>query len=71
MQDVRTTTGQRVRISYDPTKNALTFHETDWFAEPLRSSAVPVKSEIIRPLGRRNVVALPVRRPRIRRPQAA
>jgi hypothetical protein len=49
----------------------MTFHETDWFADPLRSSAVPVKSEIVRPLGGRNVVAMPIRRQRPRRPQAA
>lgn len=66
MQELRTTTGQRVRISYDPASNALTFHETDWFADPIRSTGVPVKSDIVRPLAPRNVVALPARR-RIRR----
>lgn len=58
MQALRTTTGQRVLISYDPTRNALTFRETDWFAEPLRSSAVPVKAETERPLTPRNVIPL-------------
>jgi hypothetical protein len=64
MQELRTTTGQSVRISYDPNKNALTFREYDWFADPLRSSAVPVKSEIVRPLGDRTVVVLSTRRVR-------
>lgn len=62
MQDLRTTTGQRVQISYDPTRNALTFHETDWFADPLRSSAVPVKSEVERRLSPRKIISLPKRR---------
>ena len=62
MQELRTTTGQRVRISYDPANNQLTFQETDWFADPLRSTGMPVKSHIIRPLGARNVVALTTRR---------
>ena len=67
MQELRTTTGQRVTISYDPRSNALTFTETDWFADPLRSTGVPVKTRIVRPLGGRNVVALPSRRPTRRR----
>ena len=62
MQDLRTTTGQRVIISYDQTRNALTFCETDWFAEPMRSTGVPVKSHIVRPLVPTNVVAMPKRR---------
>ena len=70
MQELRTTTGQRVRISYDPARNQVTFHETDWFADPIRSSAVPVKSRIVRPLGGRNVVSLPPRRATRRRAAA-
>lgn len=66
MQELRTTTGQRVRISYDPARNQVTFHETDWFADPIRSTGVPVKSQIVRSMGARNVVALPTRR-RVRR----
>ena len=66
MQDLRTTTGQRVTISYDPTRNALIFHETDWFAEPTRSTGVPAKSHIVRPLASRNVVRLE-RRARVSR----
>lgn len=61
MQELRTTTGQRVTISYDPRSNALTFVETDWFAEPLRSTSVPVKTQASRPLNPRNVIALPRR----------
>ena len=66
MQELRTTTGQRVRVSYDPSSNALIFHETDWFADPIRSTGVPVKSHIVRSLDARNVVTLPTRR-RVRR----
>lgn len=62
MQELRTTTGQRVLISYDKQRNALTFHEIDWFAEPLRSTAVPEKSDTTRTLLPRNVIALPRRR---------
>jgi hypothetical protein len=62
MQELRTTTGQRVTVSYDPASNALIFTETDWFADPIRSTGVPVKSQIVCPLGERNVVTLP-RRP--------
>jgi len=64
MQELRTTTGQRVRISYDPKSNALTFAETDWFADSLRSTGVPAKSQTVRLLGGRNVVALRARRRR-------
>lgn len=61
MQDLRSTTGQRVQISYDPTRNALMIRETDWFAEPLRSTGMPFKSEVARPLVARDVVAIPRR----------
>ena len=64
MHELRTTTGQSVAISYDPTKNTLTFHEYDWFADRLRSSAVPVTSRIVRPLGDRTIVVLRPRRTR-------
>jgi hypothetical protein len=62
MQELRTTTGQRVTISYDPKTNALTFREIDWYADPLRSTGVPITSSIVRPLPPRNVIALPKRR---------
>ena len=58
MQDMRTTTGQRVSISYDPSANALIFREEDWFADPLRSTGVPVKSAVVRRLGAGNVTRL-------------
>lgn len=64
MQELRTTTGQRVRVSYDPKRNALIFHETDWFADPIRSTGMPVTSHIVRPPEVRNVVTLPTRRVR-------
>lgn len=62
VQELRTTTGQRVRISYDPTTDALTFHEMDWFADPLRSTGVPVKSAIARRGLSPTIVALEKRR---------
>jgi hypothetical protein len=62
MQELRTTTGQRVTVSYDPASNALIFTETDWFADAIRSTGVPVKSQIVRPLGGRKVLTLPRRR---------
>jgi hypothetical protein len=62
MPELRTTTGQRVTISYDPRNNALTFTEIDWFADPLRSTGIPEKSRIERPLHPRNVISLSTRR---------
>ncbi len=70
MQELRTTTGQLVTVTYDPRSNALIFTEMDWFADPIRSSALPVKSRIVRPLGGRNVVSLPPRRATRRRAAA-
>lgn len=55
MQDMRTTTGQRVSISYDPSTDVLIFREQDWFADPIRSAGVPVKSAIVRRPGTDNV----------------
>lgn len=66
MQDMRTTTGQRVSISYDPSTNALIFSEQDWFADPIRSTGVPVKSAIVRRLGADNVTRLAIDRKRKR-----
>jgi hypothetical protein len=65
MQELRTTTGQRVTIAYDAKSNALIFTETDWFADPIRSTGVPVKSQSVRRLRGHRVVTLP-RRPRRR-----
>jgi hypothetical protein len=64
MQELRTTTGQRIRIAYDPSRNALTFHEDDWCPDLIRAAAS--KSHAIRPLTGARVVALPARRPRPR-----
>jgi len=66
MQDMRTTTGQRVSISYDPSTNALIFRELDWFADPIRSTGVPVKSAIVRRLGADNITRLVTDRKRRR-----
>ena len=71
MQDMRTTTGQRVSISYDPSTNALILREEDWFAEPIRSTGVPVKSEIVRRLGAGNITRLVTGRKRKRVSRAA
>lgn len=62
MQDMRTTTGQRVSISYDPSINALIFREEDWFADPIRSTGVPGKSAIVQRLRTERVVRLATRR---------
>ena len=70
MQELRTTTGQLVTVSYDPRTNALIFTESDWFADPIRSSAMPIKSRIVRPLSGRNVVSLSPRRATRRRAAA-
>ena len=71
MQDMRTTTGQRVSISYDPSTNALIFREEDWFADPIRSTGVPVKSAIVRRLGADNVTRLVTGRKHRRAPARA
>ena len=72
MQDLRTTTGQRVSVTYNPQSNTLTFREEDWFADPLRSTGVPVKSRIVRRLGAGNVTQmLAGRKPRSASPKAA
>jgi hypothetical protein len=64
MQELRTTTGQRIRIAYDPSRNALTFSEDDWCPDPFRAGAP--KSHATRPLGGATVVTLPPRRARPR-----
>lgn len=51
MRELRTTTGQGLTIAYDPLTNALVFCEADWFADPLRSTAMPAKGRIVRRLG--------------------
>jgi len=56
MQTMRTTTGQPVSISYDPRTNTVMFAEGDWFADPVRSSAVPPKAQYLK---REGEVALP------------
>ena len=48
MQTMRTTTGQPVSISYDPRTNTVVFAEGDWFADPVRSSAVPPRAQYLK-----------------------
>ena len=48
MQTMRTTTGQPVSISYDPRTNTVMFAEGDWFADPVRSTAVPPKTQYLK-----------------------
>ncbi|HQZ11521.1 MAG TPA: hypothetical protein PK286_01430 [Devosia sp.] len=62
MQELRTTTGQSVSITYDPARNQLTFHESEWFAVTLRSTGVPVKSLSVRAPQPASVVAPQFRR---------
>ena len=40
MHELRTTTGQTVTISYDAATNTVVFRESDWYPDPVRSSAV-------------------------------
>jgi hypothetical protein len=47
MQTMRTTTGQPVSISYDPRTNTVVFAEGDWFADPVRSTAVPPRTQYL------------------------
>jgi hypothetical protein len=51
METMRTTTGQPVSISYDARTNTVVFAEGDWFADPVRSSAVPAKGQYLRRAG--------------------
>jgi len=51
MHVLRTTTGQTVTISYDAATNTVVFRESDWYPDPVRSSAVPPKAQFRRRLG--------------------
>ena len=46
MRELRTTTGQTISISYEAATNTVLFAEDDWFADPVRASAVPPRSLI-------------------------
>jgi len=45
MHALRTTTGQTVTISYDAATNSVVFRESDWYPDPVRSSAVPPRAQ--------------------------
>ncbi len=49
----RSTTGQAVSFAYDVRTGALVIAEDDWFAQPLRSSAVPSRVIVRQRLERR------------------
>jgi len=51
MQDLRTTTGQRISIGYDPAANTLTFREEGWHPDMFRSGDAPAVSRQQRPIG--------------------
>ncbi len=51
MHAYRTTAGQALSIAYDPVANTVTVSEIDWCPDPIRSTATPVRSRIVRRLG--------------------
>jgi len=51
MQDLRTTTGQRISIGYDPAANTLTFREENWHADMFRGGDAPSVIRQQRPIG--------------------
>jgi hypothetical protein len=67
MHELRTTTGQSVTIGYDPSTNTMVFRESDWYPDPVRSSAVPPKAQFRRRLGESTVLKPVADRPKRRR----
>lgn len=51
MQDLRTTSGHRITIGYDPRANTLTFREDGWHAEAFRTGDEPTVTKLQRPIG--------------------
>lgn len=51
MADLRTTTGQRISIGYDPTANTFLFREDGWHPEAFRIEQAPQVSRLARPIG--------------------
>lgn len=51
MQDLRTTSGQRISIGYDPTANTMIFMEDSWHAEMFRSGDGAALTKLQRPIG--------------------
>lgn len=58
MQDLRTTTGQRMSIGYDPTANTLIFREAGWHADAFRLEGTPMVTRLQRPIGRATITRL-------------
>ena len=58
----RSTTGQGLAIRYDARSNSVVFVEDTWFAEGLRSNAVPPRNEVRRNLVAGNATRLQARR---------
>ena len=67
MRELRTTTGQTIDIRYEPATNTMLIIEDDWFADPVRASAVPPRGMI----RIRSGVAVPAATIRPRRRSAA
>jgi hypothetical protein len=68
MQDLRTTSGHRISIGYDPAANTLIFREEGWHAEPFRSEEAPAVTRLVRPIGGATVTRLRDVRRRLMRP---
>lgn len=51
MQDLRTTSGHRITIGYDPKANTLIFREDGWYAEAFRTGDEPAVTRLQRPIG--------------------
>jgi hypothetical protein len=58
MQDLRTTSGQRITIGYDPAANVLIFREEGWHAEPFRNGGDVAVTRLARPIGSAAVTRL-------------
>lgn len=58
MQDLRTTSGHRITIGYDPAANTLTFREEGWYAEPFRTAEEPTVTRLTRPIGGATITRL-------------
>lgn len=67
MPEMRTTTGQRISIGYDPAANVLVFREEGWHAEAFRTGEAPVVTRLVRPIGTAAVARLR-RRSALQRP---
>ncbi|CAN7611518.1 hypothetical protein LJR016_004605 [Devosia sp. LjRoot16] len=59
---MRSTTGQALAIRYDLSSNTIAFVEDDWFADAVRSSSVPPRTEVRQRLGNNDTRLRPRRR---------